>query len=144
MGVPGFALDAGAFLFTNARLACAEQKFALSGSGNSSVGPFSPGQQQCLVLTILRRFRGRTSHFKRFSRSLPAKKLANTHIFPLSICDIPLSHAGVRMTYSIFSYNNNIIVICYIMLKLLLGNDCLLYTSPSPRDQRGSRMPSSA
>ena len=25
-----------------------------------------------------------------------------------------------------------------------LGNICLLYTSPSPRDQRGSRMPSSA
>ena len=25
-----------------------------------------------------------------------------------------------------------------------LGGDCLLYTSPSPRDQRGSRMPSSA
>ena len=24
------------------------------------------------------------------------------------------------------------------------ANDCLLYTSPSPRDQRGSRMPSSA
>mgnify|MGYP003313973957 CR=1 FL=1 len=23
-------------------------------------------------------------------------------------------------------------------------NDCLLYTSPSPRDQRGSRMPGSA
>ena len=26
----------------------------------------------------------------------------------------------------------------------LWGDDCLLYTSPSPRDQRGSRMPSSA
>ena len=25
-----------------------------------------------------------------------------------------------------------------------LTNSCLLYTSPSPRDQRGSRMPSSA
>ena len=25
-----------------------------------------------------------------------------------------------------------------------LSNGCLLYTSPSPRDQRGSRMPSSA
>ena len=25
-----------------------------------------------------------------------------------------------------------------------VGTDCLLYTSPSPRDQRGSRMPSSA
>ena len=32
-------------------------------------------------------------------------------------------------------------------LKMLLSgkvSDCLLYTSPSPRDQRGSRMPSSA
>ena len=26
----------------------------------------------------------------------------------------------------------------------IYGNPCLLYTSPSPRDQRGSRMPSSA
>ena len=26
----------------------------------------------------------------------------------------------------------------------VMDNDCLLYTSPSPRDQRGSRMPSSA
>ena len=26
----------------------------------------------------------------------------------------------------------------------VLMHDCLLYTSPSPRDQRGSRMPSSA
>ena len=27
---------------------------------------------------------------------------------------------------------------------VLIGCTCLLYTSPSPRDQRGSRMPSSA
>ena len=26
----------------------------------------------------------------------------------------------------------------------IFNNNCLLYTSPSPRDQRGSRMPSSA
>ena len=35
-----------------------------------------------------------------------------------------------------------------VTLTVLLGTslkfDCLLYTSPSPRDQRGSRMPSSA
>ena len=30
------------------------------------------------------------------------------------------------------------------MLKAKLVSACLLYTSPSPRDQRGSRMPSSA
>ena len=28
--------------------------------------------------------------------------------------------------------------------KILESESCLLYTSPSPRDQRGSRMPSSA
>ena len=30
------------------------------------------------------------------------------------------------------------------VLETEAGVDCLLYTSPSPRDQRGSRMPSSA
>ena len=30
------------------------------------------------------------------------------------------------------------------MVALKFNEDCLLYTSPSPRDQRGSRMPSSA
>ena len=29
-------------------------------------------------------------------------------------------------------------------LSVDVGDTCLLYTSPSPRDQRGSRMPSSA
>ena len=29
-------------------------------------------------------------------------------------------------------------------LNIVKGYCCLLYTSPSPRDQRGSRMPSSA
>ena len=31
-----------------------------------------------------------------------------------------------------------------IWWSLVQGTACLLYTSPSPRDQRGSRMPSSA
>ena len=30
------------------------------------------------------------------------------------------------------------------LLEIAKDNTCLLYTSPSPRDQRGSRMPSSA
>jgi len=32
----------------------------------------------------------------------------------------------------------------YLILGLATRYICLLYTSPSPRDQRGSRMPSSA
>eukprot|EP00829_Urostomides_striatus_P007359 TRINITY_DN18191_c0_g1_i1.p2 TRINITY_DN18191_c0_g1~~TRINITY_DN18191_c0_g1_i1.p2 ORF type:complete len:104 (+),score=44.62 TRINITY_DN18191_c0_g1_i1:63-374(+) len=31
-----------------------------------------------------------------------------------------------------------------VAAKIAHKKDCLLYTSPSPRDQRGSRMPSSA
>ena len=33
---------------------------------------------------------------------------------------------------------------CQIKHKAVEIDACLLYTSPSPRDQRGSRMPSSA
>ena len=32
----------------------------------------------------------------------------------------------------------------YEVVKLLIDEGCLLYTSPSPRDVRSSRMPSSA
>ena len=35
-------------------------------------------------------------------------------------------------------------ILCYCIVALALDLVCLLYTSPSPRDQRGSRMPSSA
>ena len=40
----------------------------------------------------------------------------------------------------IFKHTQNLIYLAFIHLSIL----CLLYTSPSPRDQRGSRMPSSA
>ena len=37
-----------------------------------------------------------------------------------------------------------IMSIMVLMVFIAIANYCLLYTSPSPRDQRGSRMPSSA
>ena len=40
--------------------------------------------------------------------------------------------------------NLNVFGIERIFAQIEQGMDCLLYTSPSPRDQRGSRMPSSA
>ena len=55
-------------------------------------------------------------------------------IFPLNI-----SGGGVRLTTAKFySPHGNAIS------EVGVAADCLLYTSPSPRDQRGSRMPSSA
>ena len=36
------------------------------------------------------------------------------------------------------------LILAIILFLLALLSSCLLYTSPSPRDQRGSRMPSSA
>ena len=59
-----------------------------------------------------------------------------------SIIDVTLSH---RLPYTLEnwrvlrSYNGTDHNTIHYSLK-----GCLLYTSPSPRDQRGSRMPSSA
>ena len=38
--------------------------------------------------------------------------------------------------------NGRVVLVINVMLRLFM--DCLLYTSPSPRDKRQSRMPSSA
>ena len=40
--------------------------------------------------------------------------------------------------------DENIIIKILIKAGRTIAKPCLLYTSPSPRDQRGSRMPSSA
>ena len=48
-----------------------------------------------------------------------------------------------KMAPYIFGHRNKIHII-NLEKSLPLFQDCLLYTSPSPRDQRGSRMPSSA
>ena len=53
----------------------------------------------------------------------------------LGACAVPVN---ARNKASELSY-----VIANADLRVLITN-CLLYTSPSPRDQRGSRMPSSA
>ena len=45
-----------------------------------------------------------------------------------------------RAKYIIISLNQGYSIIAH----LGMSGSCLLYTSPSPRDQRGSRMPSSA
>ena len=40
--------------------------------------------------------------------------------------------------------NDDALLDAYSRTVTKVARDCLLYTSPSPRDQRGSRMPSSA
>ena len=52
-----------------------------------------------------------------------------------------LTRAGVG-TLGIIDYDN--VDLSNIHRQSLYNVSCLLYTSPSPRDQRGSRMPSSA
>ena len=48
--------------------------------------------------------------------------------------------------YAIYAIGEIILVMIGILLALQVNNwnDCLLYTSPSPRDLSTSRMPSSA
>ena len=59
--------------------------------------------------------------------------LATNHIIPTYIgfdCTADSLHVGS--------------LVQIMMLRILQKSGCLLYTSPSPRDQRGSRKPSSA
>ena len=44
----------------------------------------------------------------------------------------------------ILDRNGRVLVENRLSTVVTVNRDCLLYTSPSPRDQRGSRMPSSA
>ena len=72
---------------------------------------------------------------------------------------ISISGAHFNPAVSLVMFLNNELklkdLICFIFFQFIGGflgvvlanlmfNLCLLYTSPSPRDQRGSRMPSSA
>ena len=51
---------------------------------------------------------------------------------------------GTQKPALILAHNKTLAAQLYGEFKSFFPNNCLLYTSPSPRDQRGSRMPSSA
>ena len=85
------------------------------------------------------------------TRFLPATKSIPKEMMP--IVDTPLIEYAVRE--AIKAGITEIIFITSPLKKAIEGHfssntgleellSCLLYTSPSPRDQRGSRMPSSA
>ena len=58
---------------------------------------------------------------------------------PYSIAQTVRDRADEFGNNPVFSYKDE--ELSYVDFH---NNSCLLYTSPSPRDQRGSRMPSSA
>ena len=54
---------------------------------------------------------------------------------------------GSHSVYGEYGINRDLVLSSYHYgsdVEDFWGNDCLLYTSPSPRDKRQSRMPSSA
>ena len=57
---------------------------------------------------------------------------------------IAVTIVGILAALALPSYGNYVRDARRADGHLALLQDCLLYTSPSPRDQRGSRMPSSA
>ena len=62
-------------------------------------------------------------------------------IFCLGRIDLCLMPGPGQMEFLDFGYRT---YVALIRQDHRYNNPCLLYTSPSPRDQRGSRMPSSA
>ena len=85
------------------------------------------------------------------------EKYPGAVLFSKSDNQIYIKHEGVEMWCDVaFFYKDENFVKAYKNVRIKQGdsvamrsryaeyNGCLLYTSPSPRDQRGSRMPSSA
>ena len=61
------------------------------------------------------------------------------------IVDSVLSPLGATRGQRRFKHGANILIYrCVLDVQLCTSTSCLLYTSPSPRDKRQSRMPSSA
>ena len=58
--------------------------------------------------------------------------------------DVPVSKRHLDMVYSHLRYSDKPFMGSVTAAERAQDSVCLLYTSPSPRDQRGSRMPSSA
>ena len=62
--------------------------------------------------------------------------------------DLVFHRGENKNTYNIGGFNEwkniDLIKLLCSLMDRKLSKSCLLYTSPSPRDQRGSRMPSSA
>ena len=54
------------------------------------------------------------------------------------------SLTSVTIPNSVTSIKDHAFSNCDSLTSVTIGNGCLLYTSPSPRDMRSSRMPSSA
>ena len=63
--------------------------------------------------------------------------------FEVETDDRRITDLGTSFVVSVRPGDDRVIVLDG-QIKISDPNDCLLYTSPSPRDQRGSRMPSSA
>ena len=57
--------------------------------------------------------------------------------------DRPLNEVGIEKIKKVAESSKHQFINSDIIFSST-ANSCLLYTSPSPRDQRGSRMPSSA
>ena len=103
----------------------------------SRIGPYSEPRTRPLIV--------------KFARSYDvAIVLSNRHRIPKSehpnVYIKPFMSIAERKTESALLKERRALIDSGVERRLIKirGNSCLLYTSPSPRDQRGSRMPSSA
>ena len=76
------------------------------------------------------------------------KLIINDHFVPF-VALLPFAIAAIYFSKSkeikqFTTYSLCIAITFMLIISSGTSNSCLLYTSPSPRDQRGSRMPSSA
>ena len=76
-----------------------------------------------------------------FTKLVPTTFLVIFYLLSFWLMTLALRDLPLGVVYAVWSG----LGICLVaVIGAVIYKDCLLYTSPSPRDQRGSRMPSSA
>ena len=133
-----FAADPGLFLFS---VIC---KCRISNTSVKSLADLGTGLSQAILQTQLESDAFEVvdgngpKHWSSYCKWQKRPGQKSLRKFVQSFCDLSgdVIRSGLENTIeSTFDFSE---------LKTGQSFDCLLYTSPSPRDQRGSRMPSSA
>ena len=121
---------------------------------NAAVDAFGAGQQLASSATnLLREFRNGTLSAADVAREVTlivGQKDELRNAFQTLTENNPVDRAVVALTAALSGLEaavDRVLALpdeCLSFFQNALLSACLLYTSPSPRDQRGSRMPSSA
>ena len=122
---------------------------AIDGSTRNTSIAFKKNNSQKIISFLCEKDSAAESLLENIYSLINESSSSISEISKIGICTGPGSYTGLRTCLAtamglVPSPEDQILLYNSFDLGLFENNTCLLYTSPSPRDKRQSRMPSSA